>query len=214
MDISSWTASTDFSANSPVPWSAMARPLRGQEEKELGLVEGDPGDGATEDPELEAVKARVREVEEAAEKPRELQNEVEKQVTVSPPAGGTGPWSCPLGRCRLPCLPSVLQCGLWCSEELEARSYGCGSVSHVTIPCAKCSGHHKGFAWIEFSDGQSVRTSLALDESLFRGRQIKVIPKRSNRAGIGTTDRGFPGARYHVRTRQLQQFPLSILQWF
>lgn len=30
------------------------------------------------------------------------------------------------------------------------------------------------FAYIEFSDKESVRTSLALDESLFRGRQIKV----------------------------------------
>ena len=29
---------------------------------------------------------------------------------------------------------------------------------------------------IEFSDKESVRTSLALDESLFRGRQIKVSP--------------------------------------
>ena len=32
------------------------------------------------------------------------------------------------------------------------------------------------FAYIEFSDKESVRTSLALDESLFRGRQIKVSP--------------------------------------
>ncbi|ERE89378.1 polyadenylate-binding protein 2 [Cricetulus griseus] len=56
------------------------------------------------------------------------------------------------------------------------------------------------FAYIEFSDKESVRTSLALDESLFRGRQIKVIPKRTNRPGISTTDRGFPRARYRART--------------
>ena len=30
------------------------------------------------------------------------------------------------------------------------------------------------FAYIEFADKDSVTTSLALDESLFRGRQIKV----------------------------------------
>ncbi|XP_062066793.1 POTE ankyrin domain family member B-like [Lepus europaeus] len=44
-------------------------------EEELGLVEGDPGDSAIEDPELEAIKALVREVEEEAEKLKELQNE-------------------------------------------------------------------------------------------------------------------------------------------
>lgn len=30
------------------------------------------------------------------------------------------------------------------------------------------------FAYIEFADKESVRTAMALDESLFRGRQIKV----------------------------------------
>lgn len=32
---------------------------------------------------------------------------------------------------------------------------------------------------------------MALDESLFKGRQIKVGPKRTNKPGISTTDR-FP----------------------
>lgn len=86
------------------------------------------------------------------------------------------------------------------AEELEAHFHGCGSVNRVTILCDKFSGHPKGFAYIEFSDKESVRTSLALDESLFRGRQIKVIPKRTNRPGISTTDRGFPRARYRART--------------
>lgn len=30
------------------------------------------------------------------------------------------------------------------------------------------------FAYIEFADPESVQTAMALDESLFRGRQIKV----------------------------------------
>ncbi|XP_067171065.1 LOW QUALITY PROTEIN: polyadenylate-binding protein 2-like, partial [Apteryx mantelli] len=87
------------------------------------------------------------------------------------------------------------------AEELEAHFHGCGSVNRVTILCDKYSGHPKGFAYIEFSDKESVRTSMALDESLFRGRQIKVIPKRTNRPGISTTDRGFPRARYRGRWR-------------
>ena len=86
------------------------------------------------------------------------------------------------------------------AEELEAHFHGCGSVNHVTILCDKFSGHPKGFAYIEFSDKESLRTSLALDESLFRGRQIKVIPKQTNRPGISTTDWGFPRARYRART--------------
>lgn len=80
------------------------------------------------------------------------------------------------------------------AEELEAHFHGCGSVNHNTILCDKFSGHPKGFAYIEFSEKGSVRTSLALHESLFRGRQIKVIPKGTNRLGISTTDQGFPRA--------------------
>ena len=41
-----------------------------------------------------------------------------------------------------------------------------------------CGGHlcihPKGFAYVEFSDKDSVSTAMALDDSLFRGRQIKV----------------------------------------
>ncbi|XP_027563230.1 polyadenylate-binding protein 2-like, partial [Neopelma chrysocephalum] len=85
------------------------------------------------------------------------------------------------------------------AEELEAHFHGCGSVNRVTILCDKYSGHPKGFAYIEFSDKESVRTSMALDESLFRGRQIKVIPKRTNRPGISSTDRGFPRGRFRGR---------------
>lgn len=40
--------------------------------------------------ELEAIKARVREMEEEAEKLKELQNEVEKQMNLSPPPGVFG----------------------------------------------------------------------------------------------------------------------------
>jgi len=40
---------------------------------------------STEDPELEAIKARVREMEEEAEKLKQMQDEVEKQMSISPP---------------------------------------------------------------------------------------------------------------------------------
>ena len=40
--------------------------------------------------------------------------------------------------------------------------------------CNKYDGHPKGFAYVEFTDKDSVQTAMALDDSLFRGRQIKV----------------------------------------
>lgn len=57
---------------------------------------------------------------------------------------------------------------------MEAHFHGCGSVNRVTILCNKFDGHPKGFAYIEFTDKESVAMAMAMDESLFRGRQIKV----------------------------------------
>jgi polyadenylate-binding protein 2 len=75
------------------------------------------------------------------------------------------------------------------AQELEAHFHGCGSINRVTILCDKFSGHPKGFAYVEFGDKDSVQTAMALDESLFKGRQIKVVCKRTNKPGISTTDR-------------------------
>ncbi|KAL6043310.1 hypothetical protein STEG23_022097 [Scotinomys teguina] len=152
---------------------------------------------------LEAIKAPVREMEEEAEKLKELQKEMEKQMSMSSPPGNAGPMIVSLEE-KMEADARSIYVGNAdydaTAEELEAHVHGCGSVNWVTIPCDKFSGHPKGFAYIEFSDPESVRTSLALDESLFRGRQIKVIPKRTNRPGISTTDRGLPCAQYRART--------------
>ncbi|XP_077170172.1 polyadenylate-binding protein 2 isoform X2 [Paroedura picta] len=158
--------------------------------------------GAQSPEELEAIKARVREMEEEAEKLKELQNEVEKQMNMSPPPGNAGPVIMSLEEKMEADARSIYVGNVdygATAEELEAHFHGCGSVNRVTILCDKYTGHPKGFAYIEFSDKVSVRTSLALDESLFRGRQIKVTPKRTNRPGISTTDRGFPRTRYRGR---------------
>ena len=80
------------------------------------------------------------------------------------------------------------------AQELEAHFHGCGSINRVTILCDKFTGHPKGFAYIEFGDKDAIQTAMALDESLFKGRQIKVVCKRTNKPGISTTDR-FPRGR-------------------
>ena len=65
-------------------------------------------------------------------------------------------------------------------EELQEHFKDCGVVNRVTIICDKYTGHPKGFAYVEFSDKEDVANALALDESLFKGRQIKVTTKRTN----------------------------------
>lgn len=75
------------------------------------------------------------------------------------------------------------------AEELEQHFHGCGSVNRVTILCNKFDGHPKGFAYIEFAEKDSVQTAMAMDESMFRGRQIKVMLKRTNKPGMSMTNR-------------------------
>ncbi|XP_056611814.1 embryonic polyadenylate-binding protein 2 [Triplophysa dalaica] len=79
------------------------------------------------------------------------------------------------------------------ADELEMYFNSCGHINRVTIPYNRFTGHPKGFAYIEFSDRDSVRTAMALDETLFRGRLIKVLPKRTNVPGFRTTDRYLRG---------------------
>ncbi|XP_023084771.1 embryonic polyadenylate-binding protein 2 isoform X3 [Piliocolobus tephrosceles] len=95
------------------------------------------------------------------------------------------------------------------AEELEAHFSRCGEVHRVTILCDKFSGHPKGYAYIEFATKGSVQAAVELDQSLFRGRVIKVLPKRTNFPGISSTDRG--GLRGHPGSRGAP-FPLSGLQ--
>uniref|UniRef100_A0A8C9BR77 PABPN1 like, cytoplasmic n=1 Tax=Phocoena sinus TaxID=42100 RepID=A0A8C9BR77_PHOSS len=85
------------------------------------------------------------------------------------------------------------------AQELEAYFNHCGEIQRVTILCDKFSGHPKGYAYIEFATESSAQAAVELDKSVFRGRVIKVLPKRTNLPGISSTDRGglrgHPGAR-------------------
>ncbi|XP_033626725.1 polyadenylate-binding protein 2-like [Asterias rubens] len=171
-----------------------------------GLVLQSPGadDTGVEDAELEEIKARVREMEEEAEKLKEMQNEVEKQMNMSspPPPGSVVPLS-------LEDKQEVDNRSVYVgnvdysttAEELEAHFHGCGLINRVTILCDKFTGHPKGFAYVEFSDKDMLQPALALDDSLFKGRQIKVSLKRTNRPGISTTDRPGRGGRFRGGTR-------------
>lgn len=161
-----------------------------------GGNDGD-GDNEMEDPELEAIKARVRAMEEEAEKLKQLQNEVDKQLSMP-----TSPSAASLNLsyeekmevdARSVYIGNVDYAAT--AEELEQHFHGCGSINRVTILCNKYDGHPKGFAYVEFTDKDSVPTAMALDDSLFRGRQIKVMPKRTNKPGLTTTNRPPRGSR-------------------
>uniref|UniRef100_A0A672H1Q1 Poly(A) binding protein, nuclear 1 n=1 Tax=Salarias fasciatus TaxID=181472 RepID=A0A672H1Q1_SALFA len=149
-------------------------------DEEPGLEEGE---AAIEDPELEAIKARVREMEEEAEKLKELQNEVEKQMNLSPP---------PVG----PVIMSIEEKMEADGRSIYVGNWSYGATAEEVRAIILIGGHWLCFlfAYIEFADKESVRTAMALDESLFRGRQIK-----NKQPAVSTTDRGLPRARFRSR---------------
>lgn len=163
----------------------------GEEEQEISM----------DDPELEAIKARVKEMEEEAEKIKAMQSEVEKQMNLN--ASGIGSPPAMSVEEKLDADARSVWIGNVdygaTAEELEAHFHGCGSINRVTILCDKFSGHPKGFAYMEFADKDAVNTAMALDDSLFRGRQIKVTCKRTNRPGVSSTNRPPRGRPFRSR---------------
>jgi polyadenylate-binding protein 2 len=79
-------------------------------------------------------------------------------------------------------------------EEIQGHFQACGTINRVTILCDKFTGHPKGYvssfvlgdtlltrscgklryAYVEFSEPEHIDAALAMDNSLFRGRLIKV----------------------------------------
>merc|ERR1719447_1589151 len=137
------------------------------------------------------MKARVKEMEEEAEKLKEMQ----KGAEASTSSGLTSPVSTDSKSdidFRSVYVGNVDYSAT--ATELEQHFHGCGSVNRVTILCDKFSGHPKGFAYVEFNEKESVENACQLNDSLFKGRQIKVSAKRTNVPGVSTTNR-FPRFR-------------------
>ncbi|KAH8552243.1 hypothetical protein BGW37DRAFT_491172 [Umbelopsis sp. PMI_123] len=133
------------------------------------------------DKELEAMKARVKEMEEEASKLRDMQAEVEK--TMNGPEEdkeAVDSRSVYVGNVDYGTAP----------EELQAHFQSCGTINRVTIICDKFTGHPKGFAYVEFAEPEHVNAATTLNESLFRGRLLKVTPKRTNIPGFSQRGRG------------------------
>uniref|UniRef100_A0A1I8BBP7 RRM domain-containing protein n=1 Tax=Meloidogyne hapla TaxID=6305 RepID=A0A1I8BBP7_MELHA len=189
-----------------------------EDELSFGSDEHDPisnGAGATgpisvamsEDNDFEDINERLRQIEQEAEKIRAMQNEVEKQFQ------GSNNGSPGVAQSQLSVEDKMLIDGrsiyvgnvdyAATPDQLEEHFHGCGSIERVTILTDKFTGHPKGFAYIQFADIEGMQNSLSLGDSLFLGRQIKVVPKRTNKPGISTTNRpprgrGSSGGRARV----------------
>ena len=154
------------------------------------------------------MKNRVKEMEDEAEQLRKIQEQVEEQMTgaaaaqapvastrrpgslspqamltrgVAASAGGSeGAGETNEDDSRSICVQQVDYSAT--PEELQEFFAGCGTVNRVTILCGK-GGMPKGFAYIEFAEVEAVEAALALHESDFKGRTLKISPKRTNVSG-------------------------------
>jgi polyadenylate-binding protein 2 len=114
------------------------------------------------DADIAEMEARIRELSEEQEQVNKMQNDVEKQISSA--AGGIEENSVYIGQVDYEATV----------EELRAHFAACGTIHRVTILCDKFTGNAKGFAYIEFVDKQSVENALKLDDTPFKGRQLKV----------------------------------------
>jgi len=125
------------------------------------------------------MKSKLEEMEQEAEKLKKMQDEVEEQM----PGGGEAidqaaqneidMRSIYVGNVDYSATP----------EELNEHFQNVGTVNRVTILCDKFR-NPKGYAYIEFAEKEAVETSLSLNESVFKGRPLKVSAKRTNVFGF------------------------------
>ncbi|CAG7944153.1 unnamed protein product [Penicillium nalgiovense] len=165
-------------------------------------------DGVDDEEEIEAMKRRVAEMESEAAKLREMQADLDQQTeSLQENKEDIDARSIFVGNVDYGASP----------EEIQAHFQSCGSINRVTILLDKFSGQPKGYAYVEFAEPSLVAQALVLNESVFRGRNLKVVPKRTNLPGMHRgrgrgfgrgRGRGFPrgggyrgGAPYRGRGR-------------
>lgn len=153
--------------------------------------------------ELDEMKKRLKEMEEEAAALREMQAKVEKEMgAVQDPASAADMASREevdsrsvfVGNVDYACTP----------EEVQQHFQSCGTVNRVTILTDKF-GQPKGFAYVEFVENEAVQQALLLNESELHGRQLKVLPKRTNVPGM----KQYRGRRFnpYLAFRSRRPFP-------
>ncbi|KAG9248150.1 hypothetical protein BJ878DRAFT_83576 [Calycina marina] len=145
---------------------------------------------------IEAMKRRVAEMEEEAEKLRQMQSDIDTQTAeLSDDKEDIDNRSIFVGNVDYSSSP----------VELQAHFQSAGEINRVTILLDKFTGHPKGYAYVEFKEPTAVAQALVLNESIFHSRPLKVVPKRTNLPGMNRGGRGrgsmrgggrgFPGSR-------------------
>ncbi|KAF1820370.1 RNA-binding domain-containing protein [Dissoconium aciculare CBS 342.82] len=141
-------------------------------------------DDLGDEEEIAAMKKRVEEMEAEAAKLREMQASIDSQSeNLRENKEDIDSRSIFVGNVDYGASP----------EEIQAHFQSCGSINRVTILLDKFTGHPKGYAYVEFSEPQLVTQALVLNDSQFRGRAIKVVPKRTNLPGMTRGGRGGGG---------------------
>ncbi|CAK39785.1 polyadenylate-binding protein 2 [Aspergillus awamori] len=135
--------------------------------------------------EIAAMKKRVAEMESEAAKLREMQATLDQQSeNLREDKEEIDARSVFVGNVDYGASP----------EEIQAHFQSCGSINRVTILLDKFTGQPKGYAYVEFAEPSLVAQALVLNESVFRGRNLKVVPKRTNLPGM-SRGRGRGGFR-------------------
>ncbi|KAI4212515.1 MAG: hypothetical protein LQ351_004767 [Letrouitia transgressa] len=141
-------------------------------------------EGGDDEEEISAMKRRVAEMEAEAAKLREMQASLDQQDhDLREDREDIDARSIFVGNVDYGASP----------EEIQAHFQSCGSINRVTILLDKFTGHPKGYAYVEFTEPNLVAQALVLNESLFRGRNLKVVPKRTNVPGMTRGGRGGRG---------------------
>ncbi|KAK0351660.1 hypothetical protein LTR91_023244 [Friedmanniomyces endolithicus] len=157
---------------------------REEEDENLDRVPADDDAADDDEEEIAAMKKRVQEMEAEAAKLREMQASIDAQTdSLRESKEDIDNRSIFVGNVDYGASP----------EEIQAHFQTAGSINRVTILLDKFTGHPKGYAYVEFSEPHLVTQALVLNDSQFRGRAIKVVPKRTNLPGMTRGGRGGGG---------------------
>ena len=161
-----------------------------EEEEEYYEEDGDGGgEGEGEEEDVEQMLKRVSEMDDELAHISKVQSGIQKQLSSA--AGDLDENSVYVG--QVDYAATV--------DDLRAHFAPCGTINRISIAKDKQTGQAKGFAYIEFVEKESVANALQLDDTPFKGRQLKVLPKRQTvvpghlggRGGRGRGGRGFGG---------------------
>lgn len=158
-----------------------------QQQQEAGTAQGvskeeaSAMEGAEAGESYDAMQARLKELEAEAERLQAMQNELNKQSDeLKENKEDVDSRSVYVGNVDYGTTP----------DELQKFFQSCGTINRVTILLDKFTGHPKGYAYVEFAEPSLVANALVLNETVFRGRPLKVIPKRTNVPGMAARGRG------------------------